>query len=195
MAKISGGRQLAKINKENPELGALLARLIDGQNHGFGQLGVDPVGQASAPPPPDGLEVGVTGETAHFRVTNNSPVSRATKTFVEIHTDPQFTAPKMVLPLSASRDAAVPLPVFSSMGVMQDYYARTYTQTAGSPPSKYIPYPTYITMQAGESGAGTTGDLLPSAGSGTSAANGTQSHQGYGEFQTRKATAVKRQVG
>ena len=185
--KLTGGKQLAQLNRINPNLGSLLTKLIDAHNHVASQAGIDPVGQAVAPPPPQSVDATVTGEMLHLRVTDNNPTNRARTYFTEIHTNSSFTAPKMVIQHGATRDAQVLLPTDNSGAVMQDYYARTYSQTKGSPPSAPIAYPTYITM------AGTTqGDLPPSAGSGTAPASGTVSGQGFGSFQTRKETGVKR---
>lgn len=191
MAKLSGGRFLADLNRNSPMLGALLQNLIDAHNHVASQAGIDPVGQAVAPPPPQAVDATVTGEQLHIRATDNNPTDRSRVYYSEIHTDPQFTSPKMVIQHGATRDAQVVLPTLNSEGVMQDYYLRTYSQTPGSPPSNFVPYPVPITMDV----AGTTqGNLPPSAGSGTSNAQGTASGQGFGTFPTRKATGVKRTV-
>lgn len=191
MPKLTGGKELALLNRQNPSMGSLLAKLIDAHNHVASQAGVDPVGQAMAPPPPNSVNVTVTGEQVHIRATDNNPTNRARNYFTEIHTDPNFTSPKMVIQHGATRDAQVVLPTLNASGVMQDYYARTYSQTPGSPPSPFVPYPVPITMDP----AGTTqGDLPPSAGSGTAPASGTVSAQGFGSYPTRKATGVKRQV-
>jgi hypothetical protein len=182
---------LAQLNKTNPDMGALFSKLIDAHNHVAAQSGIDPVGQASPPPPPQNVNVVVTGEQTHIRVTDNNPTNRARNYFTEVHTDPNYTSPKMVIQHGATRDAQVQLPTLNSGGVMQDYYLRTYSQDPGSPPSPKVPYPTYVTMDH----AGTTqGDLPTSAGSGTSPASGTVSGEGFGSYPTRKATGVKRQV-
>lgn len=191
MAKLTGGKMLAQLNRKNPDLGALISKLIDAHNHVAQQIGVDPVGQAAAPPPPQGVDAVVIGEQLHIRATDNNPTNRARVYYSEIHTDPNFSSPKMVIQHGATRDAQVQLPTLNSGGVMQAYYLRTYSQTTGSPPSPPINYPVAITMDI----AGTTqGDLPPSAGSGTSPASGTVSAQGFGSFPTRKATGIKRTV-
>lgn len=191
MSKLTGGKMLAQLNKTNPDLGALFSKLIDAHNHVAAQAGVDPVGQAATPPPPQNVDVTVTGEQTHIRVTDNNPTNRSRTYFTEVHTDPNFTSPKMVIQHGATRDAQVQLPTLNSGGVMQAYYLRTYSQTPGSPPSSPVPYPVPVTMDP----AGTTqGDLPSSAGSGTSPASGTVSAQGFGSYPTRKATGVKRTV-
>jgi len=191
VSKLTGGKMLAQLNKTNPDLGALFSKLIDAHNHVAAQAGLDPVGQAATPPPPQNVDVVVTGEQTHIRVTDNNPTNRARTYFTEVHTDPNFTSPKMVIQHGATRDAQVSLPTLNSGGVMQAYYLRTYSQTPGSPPSAPIPYPVPVTMDP----AGTTqGDLPSSAGSGTSPASGTVSGQGFGSYPTRKATGVKRTV-
>lgn len=191
MSQLTGGKMLAQLNRKNPSLGALLSKLIDAHNHVAAQIGVDPVGQAAAPPPPQGVSITVIGEQTHIRVTDNNPTNRARTYFTEVHTDANFSSPKMVIQHGATRDAQVQLPTLNSSGVMQDYYLRTYSQTPGSPPSSFVPYPTYVTMAA----TGTTqGDLPASLGSGTSPASGTVSAQGFGVYPNRKATGVKRSV-
>lgn len=126
---------------------------------------------------------------AHIRVTDNNPTNRARTYFTEVHTDPNYGSPKMVVQHGATRDAQVQLPTLNSGSVTQSYYLRTFSQTPGSPPSAPINHPVAITM------AGTTqGDLPPSAGSGTSPASGVVSGQGFGQFASRKATGVLRSV-
>lgn len=187
MAQLTGGKELAQLNRTNPSLGSLLSKLIDAHNHVASQAGIDPVAQASAPPTPNAIDATVTGEQLHLRVTDNNPTNRSRTYFTEIHTDPEFTSPKMVIQHGATRDAQVVLPTNNVAGDVQSYYARSYSQTPGSPPSAFVPYPTAITM------SGTTqGDLPPSAGSGTSSATGTSSAQGFGTYPTRKATGPKR---
>jgi hypothetical protein len=191
VSKLTGGKELALLNRQNSSLGSLLAKLIDAHNHVAAQAGVDPVGQASAPPPPQGVDATVIGEQLHIRATDNNPTDRARTYFSEIHADPNYTSPKMVIQHGSTRDAQVQLPTLNSAGVMQPYYLRIYSQAPGSPPSPPINYPVPITM----ANDGTTqGDLPPSAGSGTSPASGTVSAQGFGQFPTRKATGVKRNV-
>jgi hypothetical protein len=191
VSKLSGGKELAALNKTNPSLGSLLARLIDAHNHVAAQAGVDPVGQAAAPPAPQGVTATVIGEQLHLRVTDNNPTNRSRVYFSEIHTDPNFTSPKIVVQHGATRDAHLVLPTLNSGGTMQAYYAQTYSQDPGSPASTAVPYPVPITMDP----AGTTqGDLPASAGSGTTPASGTVSGQGFGNYATRKATGVKRTV-
>jgi hypothetical protein len=191
VSKLTGGKMLAQLNRTSPDLGALFSKLIDAHNHVAAQAGIDPVGQAATPPPPQNVDVTVTGEQTHIRVTDNNPTDRARTYFTEVHTDPNYTSSKMVIQHGATRDAQVSLPTLNSDGVMQDYYLRSYAQTPGSPPSPFVAYPTYVTMDP----AGTTrGDLPSSAGSGTAPASGTVSAQGFGSYPTRKATGAKRQV-
>lgn len=180
---------MAQLNRKNPDLGALISKLIDAHNHTATQLGIDPVGQASAPPPPQSVSIVVVGEQAHVRVTDNNPTNRARTYFTEVHADPNYTSPKMVIQHGATRDAQVVLPTLNSSSATQSYYFRTYSQTPGSPPSDFVSHPTAVTM-----GGSTSGDLPSSAGSGTSPASGTVSGQGFGSYPTRKATGVKRRV-
>lgn len=187
--KLSGGRFLAQLNRNSPMLGALLQRMIDGQNHLANQLGIDPVGQASAPPPPQSTTVTVTGEQAHVRIVDNNPTNRSRHYFTEVFSDPEMTQLLHVEHHGVSRDATISLPTYASGTDHNVYYLHSYSQVPGSPPSDTVPFPTAVTM------AGATVGLLPqSAGSGTANTQGTSPAQGFGVFATRKATGVKRQV-
>jgi hypothetical protein len=195
--KFSGGRQLAKINRENTELGSLISGMIDAMNRGLAQAGVSPVGQNPPPPPPNALAATVIGEQLHLRVTDNSPTNRARRYFAEIATDPSMSTGKVVHPLDATRSpAAIMLPTYNSGGVMQAYYAHVYSQDPGSPPSAATPYPVAITMNGvtGDPMVGTQGDLPASTGSGTASTVTPSPAQGYGVKPTRAATGPKRTV-
>lgn len=189
MPKLSGGKQLANINKTDPSLGSLLARLIDAHNHVAAQAGIDPVGQSTPPPPPQSTTVTVTGEMAHVRIADNNPTTRARNYFSEVYSDPQMTQLLHVEHHGTSRDATITLPTYSAGTTPNTYYVQSYAQDPGSPPSAPISSPTAITM------AGSTVGTLPqSSGSGTAPASGTVPAQGFGSFPTRKATGVKRTV-
>ena len=188
MPPFTGGRQLAKINRQNTELGSLLSRLIDSHNRVAAQAGVAPVGQNPAPPSPNAISVDVSGEMAHVRLTDNSPTNRNRRYWVEVHGNSSFTDPLIIHPVSASRSPApITLPTNDGDGMMKAYFMRAYSQDPGSPPSPFITYPTYVTMNGS-----TDGNIPPATGSGTSTA--TQSGQGFGTSPTRPATGPKRRV-
>jgi hypothetical protein len=189
LSKLSGGKQLAQLNRVGPNLGSLLSKVIDSVNHQAAQTGVDPVGQASSPPPPQSTAITVTGEMAHVRITDNNPTNRARSYFTEVYADQQMTQLLHVEHHGASRDATITLPTYSSGTTPNTYYAQSYSQTPGSPPSAPIPFPTPIIM------AGATVGVLPqSAGSGTAPASGTVPAQGFGTYATRNATGKIRTV-
>lgn len=189
MAKLSGGKELAQLNRQNPSLGSLLAKLIDAHNHVASQAGIDPVGQSAAPPPPQSVTPTVIGEQLHLRITDNNPTTRARNYFSEIYADPQYTQLLHVQDHGTSRDAVITLPTNNSSGDAQNYYLQSYSQTPGSPPSPTTSHPDPIVM------AGSTNGTVPqSSGSGTANTQGTQVAQGYGVFSTRRATGVKRTV-
>lgn len=189
MPKLSGGKELATLNRSSPSLGSLLAKLIDAHNHIAAQAGIDPVGQASSPPSPQSLAITVTGEMAHVRITDNNPTNRARNYFTEVFADPEMTQLLHVEHHGVSRDATLTLPTYSAGTTPNTYYAQSYSQIPGSPPSAATAFPTPITM------AGATVGVLPSSsGSGTANTQGTQPAQGYGSFPTRKATGIKRNV-
>jgi hypothetical protein len=187
--KLTGGKQLAQLNRTSPNLGSLLSKLIDAQNHIASQTGVDPVGQASAPPPPQATNVTVNGEMAHVRITDNNPTNRARNYFTEVFTDPQMTQLVHVEDHGTSRDATITLPTFSAGTTTNTYYMHSYSQTPGSPPSSVVPFATPVVM------AGTTIGTPPqSSGSGTAPTSGTVPAQGFGTYANRKATGVIRNV-
>lgn len=187
--KLTGGKQLAQLNRTSPNLGSLLSKLIDAHNHVATQIGVDPVGQASAPPPPQAVTPTVIGEQLHIRITDNNPTNRARNYFSEVFADPQMTQLLHVEDHGTSRDAAITLPTFSSGTTPNTYYVHSYSQTNGSPPSAPIQFAEPITM------SGTTVGTVPqSAGSGTAPASGTVPAQGFGTYPTRKATGVVRNI-
>lgn len=189
MALLSGGRFLTQLNKQSTLLGALLQNLIDAHNHVAAQVGVDPVGQAPAPPPINSVTPTVIGEQLHVRVLDNAPTNRARAYFSEIYADADRTQLLHVEHHGASRDASIALPSKDSTGATTNYYLSSYSQTPGSPPSQRVDYTAPIQMVGATQGA-----LPPSAGSGTGSANGTQPGQGYGNFPSRKATGVVRSV-
>lgn len=189
MARLSGGRELADLNRVNPRLGSLFARLISAHNHVASQAGVDPVGQSSAPDAPNGVAVTVIGEQAHIRITDNAQAVRAHHYFTEVHVDPNFTTPLAVIHHGVSRDSSIILPTLNSGAATQNYYFRSYRQLPGSPRSGFVVNPVAVNM------AGTTqGDVPPSSGSGTSSATGTQSGQGFGTAPIRRPSGPIRRV-
>lgn len=189
MSLLSGGKELSMLNRSNPSLGSLFERVIAAINHKSTQDGVDPVGQAVAPPSPQSVNVTVTGEMAHVRITDNNPTNRQRNYFTETYTDSQYSQLVHVQDHGASRDATIVLPTNNAEGTMQAFYMRSYSQTLGSPPSAPIAYPTYITM------AGATNGTVPqSSGSGTAPTSGAVPAQGYGAYPTRRATGKIRTI-
>ena len=189
MSKLTGGKQLAQLNRASPNLGSLVSKLIDAHNHVATQTGVDPVGQSSAPPSPQSTTVTVTGEMAHVRIVDNNPTNRARNYFTEVFADPQMTQLLHVEDHGTSRDATINLPTFSAGTTQNTYYAHSYSQSPGSPPSSPIQAPTSFVM------TGTTIGTLPqSSGSGTAPTSGTVPAQGFGSYPTREATGAIRTV-
>ena len=86
------------------------------------------------------------------------------------------------------------LPTNNAAGAMQTYYLRSYAQYPGSDPTK----PTVLGGISGAIGIQMGGTsrttLLPSTGSGTAAANGSQGGHGFGTVLTRPAPTTKRSV-
>lgn len=195
MPDFSGGEFLNEIFQSDPRLGTLLQGMINATNNSSRSAGVAPVGQVSAPPPIDSVNVAQAGEMLHVSLNHNSQINRGIQYFTEVSTNPQFTQIVAAHAHGTSRTSApFSLPTKDSTGANHNYYLRSYAQYPGGPPSSHTVYggsssPTAITMSGS-----TQLNLLSSTGTGTSPANGQSAGQGFGKFSTRPATGPKRQV-
>ncbi len=189
--QLDGTRELAIVRQNNPLLGNLLARVIDGINRLAGNVGASALGELPPPPQVDSTSVKgslsgnvltVPGEILHFVHTHNVPLNRNIQYTTEIDTTPNFTAPHPFV-ISTSRSGAISLPTKDDNGDVVSYYLRVVPQYFGSKPAAPTVFgglggPTAIKM------TGTTAmSLLASQAAGT--AKPGQGGQGLGAVVSR----------
>lgn len=202
--QLTGGRELNYIGQRDNYAGTLFSRIIDAVNQLAKNAGVTAVGKASPPPPLDSVTVsgsvpsnGVitvpNSEILHWTIQHSQAIQKGIRYFSEIATEPNFLAPH-VIDHGTSRSAFLTLPTNDSSNVKQTYYLRSYAQMPGSDPCK----PTVLGGLSGAIGIQMGGtsqtSLLPSTGSGTAAANGSQGGKGLGIDLNRPAPRPKRQT-
>ncbi len=202
--QLQGGQELSYIAQKDAYAGTLFGRLIQAVNTLAKNAGVAAVGKVSPPPPVDSISVsgnapsnGIltvpNSEVLHWTIQHNQEVHKGVHYFSEIDTSPSFTNPH-VIHHGTSRTGFLSLPTKNSSNVQQTYYLRSYAQYPGSDPAK----PTVLGGSSGAIGIRMGGtsqtSLLPSTGSGTAAANGSQGGHGFGVVLTRPAPTTKRNV-
>lgn len=190
---IDSSQFLKKIKNENPFLGNYLESMFDSINVALGHMGIDIKGKKQPPPPIAGLNVASGSDHVHVTINDSSTVAKNVQYFVEWSAnDPTFAQPH-VEDLGASRGKVLPLPAKNGSGGTQTYYFRAYSQYAGSDPQAKKAYfgssgaPTAVTLTGSS-----TLNLLPSQGSGTGRADGTQGGSGIGFVLQRPAVGPKR---
>jgi hypothetical protein len=186
---------LKQIKNKDPHLGILLETWFDQVNLALHQAGVDVKGKVQAPPPIAGLSVAAGSDHVHVTINDPSQINKNVQYFVEYSAnDPTFAQPH-VEHLGASRGRVMALPAKNSLGALQTYYFRAYSQYFGSdpqPPAKHkyfgaLGNPTAVTLTGSS-----TLTLLPSPGSGTGRADGTQGGAGLGYVLARQVVGPKR---
>jgi hypothetical protein len=194
MAKLSSP-YINEIMQRDVQLGQLLQRHEKAINKAAASAGVAPVGEVSAPLPPNGVTVKASGEMVHIAVNDQNALSRVIQYHTEYANDSAFTQP-WVIDHGSSRNHTITLPTKNDDGsVTHNWFFRSYSQYAGSKPSAYTVYggaasPTAIVL------TGSTQLTLPSSnGSGTASPNGSQGGQGLGVFSARAAQGPKRNLG
>lgn len=190
---IDSSQFLKKIKNENPHLGNLLENWFDAVNVALNHAGVDIKGKMQPPPPIASMNVAAGSDHVHVTINDTSAVQKNVQYFVEWSAgDPTFSQPH-VEDLGAARGRVLALPAKTGGGAAQTYYFRSYSQYLGSDPQTKRIYfgsagnPTAVTL----TGASTL-NLLPSPGSGTGRADGTQGGAGIGFVLTRPAAGPKR---
>ena len=184
---------LKQIKNKDPHLGMFLETWMDQVNVALHQAGVDMKGQRAAPPPIAGINVAAGSDHVHVTINDPSQISKNVQYFVEYSAnDPTFAQPH-VEHLGATRGKVLALPAKNGSGATQTYYFRAYSQYPGSNPQTKHQYfgqrgaPTAVTL----TGTSTL-NLLPSPGSGTGRADGTQGGAGLGPVLTRPVVGPKR---
>jgi len=169
----------------------LLTNLSDQISNGFQQIGVQTTGKVQPPDPIENLNVVANNGTVHAVLTHNAQVNKQVSYFVEADTDPSFSQPH-VFHLNASRTLFAPLPNKDGNGNVLPWHFRAYSQYPGSDPSSHTYFGSQFTPTVVTVGGGAQFTPLPSTGSGTAAANGTQGGLGLGNVLTRLPVGPKR---
>jgi hypothetical protein len=191
---LNSSQFLKQIKNKDPHLGMFLESWFDQVNIALHQAGVDIKGKIQPPPPVAGLSVAAGSDHVHVTINDPSQVSKNVQYFVEYATEPTFAQPH-VEHLGATRGRVLALPAKTGLGAAQNYYFRAYSQYFGSdpqPPAKHqyfgaLGNPTPVTLTGSS-----TLTLLPSPGSGTGRADGTQGGAGLGPVLTRAVVGAKR---
>lgn len=186
---------LKQIKNKDPHLGMFLETWFDQVNGALQQVGADIKGKIEPPPPVAGLSVAAGSDHVHVTINDPSQLNKNVQYFVEYSAnDPTFAQPH-VEHLGATRGRVLALPAKNGSGATQQYYFRAYSQYLGSdpqPPQKHqyfgaLGNPTPVTLTGSS-----TLTLLPSPGSGTGRADGTQGGAGLGKVLTRPVVGPKR---
>lgn len=217
-SELQGGQELTAIQQKDFNAGNLFDKIIQAVNTLAKNVGGAAVGQLLPPPPVNSIQVSGTqngntltapSELLHWTLTHNGEVGKNVHYFTEIDTSPNFTQPH-VIHHGTSRSGFLHLPTQDSNGNTQTYYMRSYSQYPSSPPQK----PTVLGGLAGATqiqmtpptGTVIVGgtpyavslpsktSLLPSTGSGTASADGTQGGKGLGTNLVRSAPTSKRSI-
>ena len=199
---LEGGQELTALSHKDFDNGSLLKRIIQGINDLAKNVGASAVGKVEAPPPINSIQVQgtqinnvmtVQSEILHLTLNHTQELNKGVQYIHEISTEPNFLAPH-IIDAGSSRSLFAHLPALDNNGKIQTYYHRAYPQYHGSDPQK----PTVLGGLASPTQIQMTGTskttLLPSTGSGTASANGTQGGHGLGIVLTRPAPGTKRQI-
>jgi|SRR5215472_9103447 len=190
---IDSSQFLKQIKNRDPHLGNLLESWFDSINVTFNHAGFDTKGLVQPPPPIAGLNVAAGSDHVHVTINDTSQMKKNLNYFVEYSVnDPTFAQPH-VEHLGASRGRVLALPAKNQSGTVQKYYFRAYSQYGGSNPQTHQVYygPRYAPTAVQLTGASTL-TLLPSQGSGTGRADGTQGGAGIGFVLNRPPVQAKR---
>src|SRR6516225_12298686 len=184
---------LKQVKNRDPKLGMLLEAWIDQVSTALSHLGMSTTGKVDKPAQLAGLNVAAGSDHVHVTITDPAQINKNVQYFVEYSVnDPSFSQPH-VEHFGATRGRVIALPAKTGAGAMQTYYFRAYSQyVGGDPQSKHIYWrqrgnPTAVTL----SGSSML-NLLPSQGSGTGRADGTQGGAGLGLVLTRATVTAKR---
>lgn len=192
---IDSSQFLKLIKNRDPHLGNYLESMFDSVNVALNHVGIDIRGRVQPPSPIAGLNVASGSDHVHVTINDNSVLNKNVQYLVEWSAgDPSFAAPH-VEDLGSSRGKVIALPAKTGAGATQTYYFRAYSQYPGSNPQAKKAYfgslanPTAVTLTGSS-----TLNLLPSQGSGTGRADGTQGGAGLGFVIQRTQPGPKRSV-
>jgi hypothetical protein len=199
---LEGGQELTAVSQKDFNNGSLFSRIIDAVNNLAKNVGATAVGKLDPPPPiqsinVQGMQVGnvltAPSELLHWTMNHTQEIQKHVQYFTEIDTNANFTQPH-VISHGASRSGFLHLPAQDNNGNTQTYFLRSYPQYTGSDAQKHTTFggaagATQIVM----TGSSKT-SLLPSTGSGTASADGTQGGKGLGTNLVRSAPTSKRSI-
>ena len=190
---IDSSQFLKAIKNKDPVRGTYLESRFDSVNVALNHAGIDIKGRVQPPAQIAGLNVAAGSDHVHVTINDPAQINKNVQYFVEYSVgDPSFSQPH-VEHFGATRGRVIALPAKTGAGAMQTYYFRAYSQyVGGDPQSKHIYWgqrgnPTAVTL----SGSSML-NLLPSQGSGTGRADGTQGGAGLGLVLTRATVTAKR---
>jgi hypothetical protein len=180
----TGGRYLTDLFMKDPIQANFLKSIIGALNTLGTSTACSPVGKIPPPPPINGINVATAGEILHATITHPGTIQKGIQNHWEVSAnDPAFGQPH-VFDTGSSRTLLTTLPTKDSNGVPVKYYLRCYAQYLGSDPTEPLAHggasPTAITMSGS-----TALTLLPSTGSGTASATGSQGGWGIGKIPLR----------
>ena len=188
---IGGDDLLTQIENENPKLGQYLrAHVVHSIETLARNTGASATGFVPAPDPPESINVAGSGELLEVKVNHSAPVQKNMQYITHVSAnDPDFLNPTIIDHHGSSRCPPLyHLPPNDADGNPIVYHTRTAVQMPGGNPSKWT-YGPPVTL------SGTTRmTLQPGTGSGTGAADGSQSAVGLGVDIFRPAVAPKRAV-
>ena len=201
-AQLEGQSELTAIQQKDFNAGNLFARIIAAVNTLATNVGATAVGKLDPPPPIQSINVQGTqvgnvltapSELLHWTINHTQEIQKHAQYFTEIDTNANFTQPH-VISHGASRSGFLHLPAQDNNGNTQTYFLRSYPQYTGSDAQKHTTFggaagATQIVM----TGSSKT-SLLPSTGSGTASADGTQGGKGLGTNLVRSAPTSKRSI-
>lgn len=191
MAKLNLGSAVQDL--KDPVMRSAVVSIQDAINKLGSHLAADPVGETSAPPPLQAVNVKTSGEMVHVTFTHNVPINKNIHYFLEYDTDPSFSNAKVTHNGTSRTIPPFSLPTQDDNGTPQNWFFKGYTQYPGSNPSPALYFGGLTPLPVTLSGT-TKLTLQPSTGSGTAAPDGQQSGSGFGRIQTRPALGPKRNI-
>ncbi len=148
------------------------------------QVNGNPKGQPTAPPAISG--VNVTGQDGHLHVaiTDNAPIYRGIRYYVEHADNPHFQNP-ITVALHDTRNVTIPVG-------NQTRYVRAYSSYSSSPPSDPVYHGGAQPIAVNGGGSGPGPRFLASEGSGTGAQRVGLQGPGVAPFRSQNGVAPKR---
>jgi hypothetical protein len=171
---------LREIKNQYPKLGLLLESLINGVDGIANNLGVQPIGKATAPDPHKAINVKAGTDHVHVTITDPSQVRKNDLNFIEWSVNDKTFANAHVEHLGPSRGKMLALPAKDDAGATISYYFRSFPQRFGSDASKKTYFGTAVAPTAVQLTGSSKMTPLPSTGAGTAPPDGSRPGLGLG---------------